>query len=109
MKDSIGKCHVCKDACTEQFVEIDHGVAIYVCEDCIEKARDNFIWLCISCGKAYIRPKDLVITRIKDLELKKAYMLCQDLQLIQGIDKCISCHPERIVEYMEMQYAEVEC
>jgi len=109
MKDSVGKCHICKDVYTARFVEIETDVAIYVCGDCIETAKGNFIWLCLSCGKAYIRPKDLVIAKIKDHELKKAYMLCQDMQLIQGIDSCITCHPERIVEYMEMQYNEVEC
>jgi hypothetical protein len=63
----------------------------------------------MTCGKSYIRPKELVINRIKDYELKRAYMLCKDMQIIQGIDMCISCHPERIVEYMGMQETTIEC
>ena len=109
MKRSLEQCHICRDVYTTQFVEIENGATIYVCGACTEKAKDNFIWLCISCGKVYMKPKDLVITRVKDHELKKAYMLCQDLQLIQGIDRCITCDPERIVEYMATQYAGFEC
>lgn len=109
MSDLVGKCNICKEVYTSTFVDITPDAGIYVCAACIEKSVDNFIWLCITCGKAYIKPKQLVITRVKDHELKKAYMLCQDEQIIQGIDTCIACHPERIIEYMEMQYSEVEC
>jgi hypothetical protein len=109
MNDSVGKCNICNNVYTETNVEIEPEVAVFVCDDCIDQARDNFIWICITCGKAYIKPKDLVINKVKDHELKKAYMLCQDLQIIQGIDTCIACHPERIIDYMELQYAEIEC
>ena len=109
MHDAVGKCNICNNAYTETSVDIDTEYAIFVCADCIGEAKDNFIWLCITCGKTYIKPKDLVINKIKDHELKKAYMLCQDLQIIQGIDTCIACHPERIIEYMELQYADIEC
>ena len=109
MNDSIGKCSICKEVYTATFVEITPDAGVYICADCAEKAVDNFIWLCITCGKVYINPKELVITKVKDPELKKAYMLCRDAQIIQGIDMCIACHPERIVEYMEMQYSEIEC
>lgn len=107
--ESAGKCNICNDVYTQTHVEVESGVFIYVCGSCIEKARDNFIWLCMTCGKTYIRPKELVINRIKDFELKKAYMLCEELQIIQGIDMCIACDPDRIMEYMEMQYAGIEC
>jgi len=109
MNDSLVKCNICKDVYTATSVEIEPEVAVFVCDDCIDKAKDNFIWLCITCGKSYIKPKHLVINKVKDHELKKAYMLCQDLQIIQGIDTCIACNPERIIEYMELQYAEIEC
>ncbi len=108
MSGSVGKCNICKDVYTATSIEIETDLAIFVCADCIETAKDNFIWLCITCGKAYIKPKELVINKVKDPELKKAYMLCQDMQLIQGIE-CIACHPERVVEYMEMQCAGTEC
>jgi hypothetical protein len=107
--ESVGKCSICNEVYTQSFVEVSSGEVIYVCRSCMEKAKDNFIWLCMSCGKAYIRPKDLVINRIKDHELKRAYMLCEDMQMIQGIDMCIACDPERILDYLEMEHAGLEC
>ena len=109
MNESVGKCNICKEVYTATRVEMEPEVSIFICADCIEKARDHFIWLCITCGKTYIKPKDLVINKVKDHELKKAYMLCEDMRLIQGIDMCVACRPERIIEYMEMQYSGMEC
>ena len=109
MKDEYEKCSICKDKYTLQHVDIDQGTVVYVCSECLEKAQDNFIWLCLTCGKPYIKPKQLVINRIKDLELKKAYMLCEDLLTIQGIDVCISCSPERLLDYAEMHETVMEC
>jgi hypothetical protein len=107
--DRPGKCSICKVAETYSYVEITPGTYVYVCPDCIEKAEDNFIWLCMSCGNVYIRPKELVINRIKEPELKRAYMLCADMKIIQGIDMCVACDPERILHYMECQYSNIEC
>ncbi len=109
MNDSVGKCDICKDVYTENYVVVEDTIMVYVCANCADKAKDSFIWLCMSCGKSYIQPKQLVISRVKDLELKKAYMLCEDVQVIQGIDNCISCNPERILAYMEMQCAGADC
>jgi hypothetical protein len=85
------------------------GVKIYVCNTCLEAAKHNFIWLCMSCGQVYFRPKKLVIERLKDFELKRAYMICEDMQIIQGIDMCIQCDPEGIMNYMESQKITMEC
>jgi hypothetical protein len=110
MKDrEVGLCHICRDKYTQSSVEIDDAAVIYVCAECIEKARDNFIWICLTCGKSFIKPKQLVINRIKDLELKKAYMLCEDMLVIQGIDVCISCSPERMLDFAEMHETVMEC
>ncbi|MBI4682369.1 MAG: hypothetical protein HY757_04625 [Nitrospirae bacterium] len=109
MKYEYGQCSICKDRYTLQHVEIAPETIIYVCSDCIEKAKDNFIWVCMTCGKSYIRPKKLVINRVKDLELKKAYMLCEDMLVIQGIDMCIACSPELILDYAEMHESVMEC
>ena len=57
----------------------------------------------MNCGKVYLRPKKLVIERLKDVELKKAYLLCEEMQIIQGIDVCIECDPEGIMNYMDTQ------
>ncbi len=109
MNDKIGKCNVCGYVFTRIHIKISAETTIFICAECVDKAKDHFIWLCLSCGKTYIRPKDLVIARIKDLELKKAYMLCKDSQVIQGLDMCISCTPELAVKYMEMQEVGMEC
>lgn len=107
--DSVGKCNICNEIYTESHVEIMQGTTVYVCSSCIEQAEDSFIWLCMTCGKTFIKPKDLVINRIKDHELKRAYMLCEDMQIIQGIDECFACDPDRMLEYMETEYAGIEC
>lgn len=109
MFDEHKRCNICKDEFTTTHVEAAPGVLLYVCSSCLEKANDNFIWICMSCGEIYLRPKRSVINRVKDHELKRAYMLCEDLQIIQGIDMCIACNPELIVEYMADQQAPMEC
>lgn len=109
MKEQFGKCSICRDKYTLQRVAVDEDAIIYVCSECIEKGRDHFIWLCMVCGKSYVRPKDLVIARIKDRELKKAYMLCENDIVIQGIETCISCSPERMLDYAEMHEATMDC
>ncbi|MEW6600922.1 MAG: hypothetical protein AB1499_08120 [Nitrospirota bacterium] len=97
------KCNICKHEYTSINTEVMPGIKIYVCDSCLEAAKYNFIFVCMSCGQVYLRPKKLVIERVKDIELKKAYMLCEDMQIIQGIDMCIACDPEGIVNYMEAQ------
>ena len=109
MKEGYGLCNICKDTYTMQNVEVAPDSIIYVCTECIEKAKDNFIWLCLTCGKTFIKPKQLVINRVKDLELKRAYMLCEDMLMIQGIDVCIACSPERMLDYAEMDESAMEC
>ncbi len=103
------QCTICKNEYTSVHTEVQPGVVIYVCDSCLEAAKHNFIWVCMSCGKVYLRPKKMVIERMKNLELKKAYMLCEDMQIIQGIDMCISCDPEGIMNYMDSQKTAMEC
>jgi hypothetical protein len=98
--NSKGVCQVCREGMTTIHAEVAPGQHIYVCEKCLETAKQNFIWVCLHCGSAYIRPKSLVIKRLKDPVIKRAYMQCVDLQIIQGIDRCIECGPEEIVEYV---------
>lgn len=101
--NKMEQCTICKHEYTSTHTEVTPGVNLYVCDTCLEAAKHNFIWICMSCGKVYLRPKKLVIERTKDVELKRAYMLCEDMQIIQGIDMCIECDPEGIMEYMETQ------
>lgn len=109
MYDSLGKCNICKKEYTSTHVEAMPGVTVYVCQHCMEKTKNNFIWLCMGCGKVYIRPKKQVISRIKDSELKRAFLLCEDMLIVQGIDACIECDPEMIREYMDSLQTAAEC
>ncbi len=93
-----GLCMVCKQATTAINTEVEGGVRIFVCEKCLETTKQNFIWICMGCGNVYIRPKAIVLKRLMDSPLKKAYQVCEDLQIIQGIDRCIECDPETIME-----------
>lgn len=102
-------CMVCKKEYTSTHAEVLPGVSLYICEKCLGAAKDNFIWVCMNCSNVYIRPKKLVINRFADEELKKAYIICEDMQIIQGIDICITCDPEGIFNYMESQKIAMEC
>jgi hypothetical protein len=104
-----GKCTLCKNEYTSINTEVQLGLIIYVCNKCLESAKDNFIWICMRCGKVYHRAKKLVIERSTNFEMKRAYMLCEDMQIIQGIDMCIECDPEGIFNYMENQKTAMEC
>ncbi len=98
--NSKGICSVCKEGLTTIHAEVAPGSFVFVCEKCLETAKQNFIWICIHCGKVYIRPKATVLRRLNDPGLKKAYYLCEDLQIIQGIDYCVECAPEEIMAIM---------
>lgn len=103
MKDysgGTGVCSMCKEAVTTIHTELETGMQIFVCEKCLETTKQNFVWICMACGKVYVRPKSLVLKRLTDPELKEAYRACEDLQIIQGIDRCIECDPEEILAYV---------
>jgi hypothetical protein len=91
-------CIVCRDSMTDLHADNDQGMRISVCRQCLESAKENFIWVCMHCGSVYIRPKTMILQRLADPELRKAYLACRDLQMIQGIDLCIACDPEGIYE-----------
>ena len=108
MEDYLSKkelCHLCKTSLTTIHAEIQPGQHIFVCEKCLETAKQNFIWVCMHCGNVYIRPKSLVLSRLKDPELRRAYEQCMDMQIIQGIDRCIECDEEGIKEFVAGEHA----
>ncbi|TNF52264.1 hypothetical protein EP227_07625 [bacterium] len=105
----LEQCSICKHEYTSIHVEAVPGIKIFVCESCLEAARYNFIWICMNCGKVYLRPKKLVMSKITDIELKKAYLLCEDMQIIQGMDMCIDCDPEGLMDFMENAQVIAEC
>ena len=41
--------------------EIRPGVHIYICENCMEAAMYNLIWICLHCGRAYFHLKNITI------------------------------------------------
>ncbi len=90
-------CNVCNEEMTTIHAEIAPGHHIFVCEKCLETAKQNFIWICTHCGNVYIRPKSLVLKRLTDPQLKWAYQQCENLQIIQGIDRCIECDTEGVL------------
>jgi hypothetical protein len=100
--NKLQKCNICKDDYTSIHVEAMPGIKVYVCDNCLEAAKHNFIWICMNCGKVYIRNKQLVLARIKNNELKRAYLLCMEMQIIQGIDMCIGCDPEGVLFYLDV-------
>lgn len=91
-------CQLCREEMTDIHAEVAPGLDVYVCQTCLESAKENFIWICVNCGNVYIRPKALTIERLADPVLKEAYRQCENLQIIQGIDQCVECAPEEIVE-----------
>ena len=99
-------CSICREAITEIHAEIGGGQVLSVCEKCLESAKENFIWICMHCGNVYIRPKALVLKRLRDPELLRAYKACESLQIIQGIDVCVECGPETVLEYVAAAKAE---
>jgi hypothetical protein len=70
---------------------------------------------CNICRKEYtsvhveVMPGIIVYVCSRCLELKRAYMLCEGMLIIQGIDMCIACNPEKILEYIETQQLPMEC
>jgi len=97
---------ICKKEYTSMHIEYKPGTIIYVCQGCMNKTRDNFIWLCMSCGKSYFRPKESVIGRLEASGLENASLLRDGMQLILGIDMCIECNPQGILDYVYGNEAE---
>jgi transposase-like protein len=97
------KCNICRHEYTSVHTEAMPGIKVYICNSCLEAAKHNFIWLCMDCGQVYIRNKKLVLAKLKNNELKQAYLLCSDMQIIQGIDMCIECNPEGILLFTDSE------
>jgi len=108
MYDETHQCHICRKEYTSMHVEARPGVPIYVCSVCMEKAKDKFIWICLNCGRSFSRPKDTIISILDGTSFEKASLQFIDVQLIQGIDICISCDPQGIMDYAYGEYATEE-
>ena len=88
-------CTICNDVYTPMYTEIRPGLNIYVCEDCIEAARYNFIWLCLHCGRAYLLPKKTEIN--------------EATPVIQAIEMCKKCDPNGTERYMKLNITNMDC
>ena len=108
MYDSIKECNICKKEYTSMHVEVKPGIIIHACPQCLEKTKDSFIWICVSCGKTYFRPKEAVVSRLEGYGLENAALLCEGTQLIMGIDMCIECNPQGIVDYVKSGQFDME-
>lgn len=101
MQDDLndkGLCSLCREEMTSVHAEVGAGRVIHACAKCLDSAEENFIWICMSCANVFIRPKSLILARLKDPELLRAYRACADLRIIQGIERCVECDPGGIVE-----------
>lgn len=96
--DRISQCSVCRSEYTSFHFEVMPACKIYVCQNCLAQAEDHFTWVCLNCGRSYLRQKSLVMNRIHDYGLKEAAFLYEN-RIIHGIDACIHCGPGLILEY----------
>jgi hypothetical protein len=108
MYNAIGQCSICKKEFTSMHVEFDPGEIIYVCPYCMEKTKDNFVWICTNCGKSFFRPRQMVLERLEASGIDNASLLGEGMHLITGIDMCISCNPQAILDYVFTEEPEEE-
>jgi hypothetical protein len=108
MYDETHQCHICRKEYTSMHIEARPGVPVYVCSFCMENAKDNFIFICLNCGYSFSRPKATIVNRLQNTNFEKASMLFIGVQLIQGIDICMTCDPQGIVDYVYGEYATEE-
>ncbi len=99
-RDRISNCNICKVEYTSTHFEAGPGLKVYICENCLDLAKSNFIWICLNCGNSYHRPKEVVMGRIHDYGIKEASFLYEN-QIIQGIEACIYCNPDLILGYYD--------
>jgi hypothetical protein len=105
-QEEKGLCFICKEAMTAINARLEAGMAVFVCEKCLETTKESFIWICMGCGKVYVRPKSIVLKRLTDARMSAAYRVCEELQIIQGIDRCIECDPEAIMKTVTVARSE---
>jgi len=87
----VKQCNICHKEYTSAHVEAAPGVIIYVCQTCLDKTKDNFIWLCMNCGMVHIRDKRMTVARATDPNIRWAYEKVLDMKIIQGLNNCINC------------------
>lgn len=88
-------CSICKeDHALLEKREPDGDVCI--CDRCRESvARDNFIWICLSCRKVYLESKQLFLERERDPDTRRYYRDVIAECVIHGLETCLQCSAER--------------
>lgn len=104
----ISECTICKYDYTSSCLEVMPGIKIYVCERCLESARDNFVWICLNCGQSYLRPKKTIMERRNGYDIREARILART-RIIQGLSMCIQCKPHSIMAYVKKEAQRSKC
>lgn len=89
-------CNICKNEYTSKYILTPEGEKVYVCEDCQESTKYNFIWICFNCGKVYISPKAIALRSVKDPETLKKY---DNMMVIQKLNLCTECNQDVVFNY----------
>ncbi len=95
---TIAECNVCRREYTSFHFEVLPGSKISVCQSCIDRSENDFIWICINCGRSYSRPKQVVMNRLNGYGLRFAALLYGS-KIIQGLELCIECNPDGILHF----------
>jgi hypothetical protein len=89
-------CIICKHEYTSKSIKTPRGEKIFVCNNCQEATKYNFIWICANCGKVYISPKLAVLRTFKNPEDVKKY---GNMMVIQKIEICTECNHDAVFNY----------
>ena len=92
----LDHCSICKHEYTSKSIVTEKGEKIFVCDNCQEATKYNFIWICANCGKVYIRPKTGILRRLKNPEDVKKY---GNMMVIQKIEICTECNHDTVFNY----------
>jgi hypothetical protein len=112
MEEIKKKCSICgknetNKSCT--ISNVDNGISyneiIYICDGCLDIAKENFIFICINCRNNYKRNKKDMVKRLLergdeyDFALAKGLQVLDKEQVVLGISACIQCDRETVIDY----------
>lgn len=85
-------CSICKEdhVILDSTRPTDGNVCI--CERCFETvAKDNVVWICLSCRQVYLESKKLLLERESDPDIRRCYRNMLSECVIQGLETCLNC------------------
>ena len=85
----MASCFICHKE-TDHLIKVDGRL---LCEECAEKAKDNFILLCGICGHYRFTPRDerSIAMAAHVLNLSKGYIITQHPTIITILSGCVWC------------------